>query len=204
LQDAVTPGSYQTGLRHEILHSELGDELGLLYIDLFARNAQGEHRKWGDPTAKESVEYRPEDVFTALEVLAPAPQTPWLILAHFPFLAPESRVDLPGRKMGRVWPSGTLLAAHLQEANNLMGILCGHQHFAHFQRFDHGFHWTLPPLVEYPCAAALVEWDGTTLAGHTLVVDRELAAESLRARNEAWTAGEGIDQSFIWQHNSTL
>jgi hypothetical protein len=194
LQEAVTPGSYDTGVRHETIGG-----LGLIYLDLFAKSAGGEYRKWGDPQAAERIDYRPEDIAAAFALMAAEPEKPWLIFGHFPFLSPDGRVDQAGRKMGRLWPSTATLATHLEQPNNLLGILCGHQHFAHYQLFAHGFHWTLPALVEYPCAAALLEWDGKTLQGRIVTVDRDLAAVSLRARQESWTEGEAQDQHFVWR-----
>jgi 3',5'-cyclic AMP phosphodiesterase CpdA len=194
LQDAVTPGSYSTGLRHEII-----DGLGLIYLDLFARCDKGRYRKWKNPNAQESVEYRAQDIIGALSLMAQRPEHPWLLLGHFPFVTPDERLRAPGRKIGWQWPSAEPLATHLQEPNNLIGMICGHQHFAHLQRFANGFHWTLPALVEYPNAAAILDWDGTTLSGRIVTVDEALAAESLRARQESWTAGEAEDQQLVWQ-----
>jgi hypothetical protein len=206
VQEAVTPGVYETGLRHETV-----DGLGLIYLDLFARSAQGstqgstqgsaqgEYRKWGDPHAAEQVGYRPEDIAGALALMAAEPQKPWLIFGHFPFVSPDARIDLAGRKVGRYGPGTEPLATHLEQPNNLLGILCGHQHFNHLQRFDQGFHWTLPSLVEYPCAATILEWDGAALQGRIVPVDRELAATSLAARQESWTAGEAQDQALLWR-----
>ncbi len=194
LQVAITPGTYETGIRHETVGG-----LGLIYLDLFAKGAEGDYRKWGDPQLASTIEYRAEDVAAALVLMAAQPQLPWLIFAHFPFVAPDARVDLAGRKMGRIWPSSTALALYLQQPNNLLGIICGHQHFAHFQQFVHGFHWTLPAMVEYPCAVAVIEWDGQTLQGRIKTLDSELAAVSLRARLESWTEGEAEDQNFVWR-----
>jgi hypothetical protein len=193
LQEAVTPGSYESGLRHEVI-----DGLGLIYMDLFARGGSGDYRKWNDPQVGDPIEYRAEDVAAALELMRSQPDTPWLILGHFPFVSPEARVDQPGRKMGRLWPVTAALDAYLQQPNNLLGIICGHQHFAHFQAFAYGFHWTLPALVEYPCAAAVVEWDRERLYGRIVAVDPELAAISLHPRQESWTSGEIEDQQWTW------
>jgi hypothetical protein len=205
LQDAVTPGTYPTGFRHETVEG-----LGLIYLDLFATHdlvathdlfvtdGQGDYHKWLDPRAAVRIDYRPEDMVAAFEEMAAEPEKPWLIFGHFPFVSPDARIDLAGRKMGRLWPSTSALADHLQQPNNLLGILCGHQHFAHYQSFRHGFHWTLPALVEYPCSAAIIEWDGERLQGRIVAVDPELAATSLRPRQESWTAGEAADRQFTW------
>jgi hypothetical protein len=48
----------------------------------------------------------------------------------------------------------------------------------------------------------VVTWDGATLQGHIVHVDRDLAATSLAARQESWTEGEAADQGFVWQVNS--
>jgi hypothetical protein len=194
LQEAVTPGTYETGMRHETVGG-----LGLIYLDLFAKSAEGNYRKWGDPQAAERIDYRPQDIAAALALMAAEPEKRWLIFGHFPFVSPDTRVDLTGRKMGRLWPSTATLAAHLEQPNNLLGIICGHQHFAHHQFFAHGFHWTLPSLVEYPCAAAVVEWDGESLQGRIVAADRELAATSLRPLQESWTEGDVVDQQFVWR-----
>jgi hypothetical protein len=194
LQEAVSPGTFATGVRHETIGG-----LGLIYLDLFAKNADGDYRKWGDPKAKEQVEYRAEDVDAALALMAAEPEKPWLIFGHFPFVSPNGRVDMAGRKMGRLWPRTVALAEQLEQPNNLLGIVCGHQHFAHFQPFSHGFHWTLPAMVEYPCAAAIVEWDGASLQGRIVPLDRELADASLRPLQERWTEGEAVDQRFVWR-----
>lgn len=194
LQDALAPGTYQSGIRYEMV-----DGLGLIYLDLFVRGADGAERKWGDPLLSEPVEYRPQDIAAALDLMAAQPQQPWLIIGHFPFVTPEKRIIAPGRKIGLTWPSGAALAAHLQGAQNGFGLLCGHQHFAHFQKVGRGFHWTLPAMVEYPCAAALLQWDGTNLQGRLLSLDEELAAASLRVRQESWTAGAAVDRGFGWR-----
>lgn len=193
LQDALAPNTYITDLRHEIV-----DGLGLIYLDLFAIHRDGTYHKWIDPSGIERVDYHPDAIAGAQELLAAHPTTPWLVLGHFPMVAPDARIDQPGRKMGRRWPGGTPLAAHLQQPDNLLGIICGHQHFAHFQPFAHGFHWTLPPLVEYPCAAAVIEWDGTTLRGRLLEINPAMTARSLAPRQEDWTAGDASDRAFTW------
>lgn len=194
VQDALAPGTFASGLRYEVL-----DGIGMIYLDLFAQDAEGHYRKWTDPQAQERIDYRPEDVAAALAVLDAQPHTPWLVIGHFPMLAPDARLDAPGRKIGHTWPGGAALADRLHAAGNLLGILCGHQHFAHFQPLAHGFHWTLPPLVEYPCAAVVVEGAGRRLHGRTVVVDAELAAASLRPRQEAWTSGDAQDRQFSWE-----
>lgn len=198
LQDALAPGDFDTGLRHEQV-----DGVGLVYLDLFAQgNAQGDggsYRKWIDPHAQERIDYRPLDVAGALALLDSRPETPWLVIGHFPMVAPDARIDAPGRKIGRVWPGGAALSARLRHPGNLLGILCGHQHFAHVQPFAHGFHWTLPPLVEYPCAAAVLEGSAARLRGRTVAIDAALATTSLAARQAAWTAGTAQDRQFVWE-----
>jgi predicted phosphodiesterase len=198
LQDALAPGDFAGGLRHEVL-----DGLGLIYLDLFAQesaqDAMGSYRKWIDPHAQERVDYRPADVAGALALLDAQPEIPWLVFGHFPMVAPDARIDAPGRKIGHSWPGGAALAARLHQPGNLRGILCGHQHFAHFQRFAHGFHWTLPALVESPCAAAVLEGSGDRLCGRTVVVDAGLAATSLHPRREAWTVGAAQDRQFCYE-----
>lgn len=208
LQDALAPGDFATGLRHELL-----DGVGLIYLDLFVQEeAQGDgqgdaqkdggYRKWTDPHAQERIDYRPVDVTGALALLDNRPHIPWLVIGHFPMVAPDTRIDAPGRKIGRSWPGGAALSARLHQRGNLLGILCGHQHFAHVQRFAHGFHWTLPPLVEFPCAAAVLEGSARGLWGRTVPVDAELAAASLATRQEAWTAGTAQDRQFVWEPNA--
>ncbi len=194
LQDAIAPGTFATGLRHEII-----DGIGLIYLDLFAQDAAGAHRKWTDPHVGERIDYRPQDIAAALALLDAHPQTPWLVLGHFPMLAPDTRVDAPSRKMGRHWPGGAALADRLNRPGNLRGILCAHQHFVHFQPCAHGFHWTLPSLVEYPCAAAVLEGNGHRLMGRTVVVDDALSAASLQPRQQAWTHGGDPDRHFVWE-----
>jgi hypothetical protein len=196
LQDAVTPGTYATGIRHETV-----DGLGLIYLDLFVQSGDGDYRKWSDPQAGEPILYRPEDMEAALALMAAEPQKPWLIFGHFPFVSPDNRIVLAGRKIGLRWPNSVLLAAHLEQSNNLLGMICGHQHFAHLQLFRHGFHWTLPALVEYPCAAALIEWNGERLSGRVIQIDRALAETSLSLNQESWTAGEAEDRSLVWPLN---
>jgi hypothetical protein len=203
VQDALAPGTYETGLRHETVGNQSAGELGLIYLDLFALSAQGDYRKWGDPAVAERVEYRPQDIAAAFDVMAAEPEKPWLILGHFPFVSPDARILAAGRKIGRLWPNTASLATYLEQPNpnlpnNLLGILCGHQHFAHYQPFANGFHWTLPAMVEYPCAAAVVEWDGATLQGRLVPLDDALAAASLQVRQESWTAGEATDRQFTW------
>jgi hypothetical protein len=202
LQDAIAPGTYDLGIRHEKLGEASGwsvSGLGLIYLDLFVRGASGVYRKWCDPSLPEPVEYRAADMAAALALIEAHPYMQWLIIGHFPFVPPEARIVAPGRKIGLSWPSSEPLAASLQRARYGVGMLCGHQHFAHYQRLGYGFHWTLPALVEYPCAAALLEWDGACVKGRVLPVDEELASASLLDRQESWTAGEAIDRNFTWQ-----
>lgn len=206
LQDAVTPGTFESGIRHEIVGEE-GVRLGIIYIDLFVRSVgdggEVSYRKWlhgsGEEVATgETKEYRPQDVAAAIALMEAAPDTKWLIVGHYPFVVVNQRVHAPGRKLMGDWPSAIPLADYLQQPNNLVGILCGHQHLAHFQAFAHGFHWHLPALVEYPCAAAILEWDGTTVQGRLLPVDEQIAAASLQERQESWPAGEEQDRHFVW------
>jgi hypothetical protein len=195
LQDVLAPGTYTTGLRHEQVNG-----LGLIYLDLFAydplQGSAADYRKWTNPHADERVDYRPGDALATLDLVATQPETPWLVLGHFPMTTPEPRVEEEGRKIGRRWPGGKQLAVRLDHPDNLLGIVCGHQHFAHFQRFAHGFHWTLPSLVEYPCAAGVLEWTGDQVCGRTVTVDGGLAAASLCVRQAAWTAGQVQDRQF--------
>jgi hypothetical protein len=194
VQDALAPGDFATGLRHEI-----ADGLGILYLDLFAQDAAGLYHKRIDPAATERMDYRPEDIAAALRLLDAHPQTPWLAFGHVPMTAPDPALRAPGRKIGGAAAHAAPLAARLHAPGNLLGVICGHQHFAHFQRFAHGFHWTLPSLVEYPCAAAIVEWTGREVQARTVAVDAALAARSLQPRQAAWTAGDAPDRAFTWR-----
>ncbi len=192
LQAAVKPDEFATGLRHEWL----GD-LGLLYLDIFGRSGDGQMQKWRDPhDPAASTNYRPADVDAALTLLDQYPDRHFLAFGHFPMTPPEERLRAPDRKIGWQWPGGAPLRARVEQRGNLAGIVCGHQHFAHFQRLAHGFHWTLPPLVEYPCAAAVLTIDRDQVQGHMVTPDVAFAEESRAAYREDWTAGEPQDRSF--------
>ena len=129
VQDALAPGDFATGLRHEI-----ADGLGILYLDLFAQDAAGLYHKRIDPAATERMDYRPEDIAAALRLLDAHPQT-LLAFGHVPATAPI----LPRRAQDR---GRRRRCSHRPPARpgNLLGVICRHQHFAHFQRFAHGFH----------------------------------------------------------------
>ena len=192
LQDAFHPGQHATGMRHEWV----GD-LGLIYLDIFGRGADGQMHKRRSPQPPFSpADYRPADVAAALDLLDSHPDRQFLLFGHYPMLSPAARLQAPGRKIGWEWPTTAPLAARLDRPGNLAGIFCGHQHFVHFQRCAHGFHWTLPPLVEYPCAAALLLVDDHAVQGRVVPVDPAAAAESVAAYGEQWTAGEDQDRDF--------
>lgn len=195
LQDAVTPSTFETGLR-----VRWWGDLGVIFLDLFVHYADGAWHKWLDPAAEVAgVDYRPQDVAAALDLLAAHPDRRFLLFGHFPMTAPDPRVLQPDRRVGRTWHGGARLCQRLREPGNLLGIICGHQHFAHLQRFEHGFHWTVPALVEYPCAAALLEvecGDAVTVRGRLITPDDALASRSLRPTGQRWTQGEARDRAF--------
>ncbi len=192
LQDAVKPGEYTTGFRHEWIH-----DLELLYLDLFVRHENGAIIKTTDPHDPQSLAvYRPEDVNAALAMIDGMPDRRFLAIGHFPMLPPDERLRAQGRKIGWHWPSAAALGQRLEQASNLLGIICGHQHFAHFQRRASGFHWTLPALVEYPCAAGILTVNGSNITGRLATPDADLAAESLGVTHAVWPAGDMYDRGF--------
>jgi 3',5'-cyclic AMP phosphodiesterase CpdA len=192
LQDALFPGDFETGMRHE----SLGD-LDLIFLDIFVYNCRGQAAKVTDPTDDQArANYRDEDIAAALDVLDAYPDRRFLVLGHFPMTAPDSRLAVPGRKIGWRWPMATPLVARLDQAGNLLGIVAGHQHFCHFQYFAHGFHWTLPAMVEYPCAVGLLDVTPQACTGRIVTLLADLAASSLALHHADWTAGEPNDQSF--------
>ena len=194
VQDFTAPGAYQTGCRHQ----QVGD-FGLLFIDLFVRYEDGAYAKWLDVTgAAGDVGYRPQDVEAALQHLADHAEVPHLLLGHFPMCTPEERLRQPGRRIGWSWPDGRPLAERLAAPGNLAGIVAGHQHFAHFQAFAGGFHWTVPPLVEYPCAAAILELAPGHVSGRLVQPRPALAQKSLAVRGEVWPFGAPADREFAW------
>jgi predicted phosphodiesterase len=192
LQDSIKPGEYATGFRHEWI-----DELGLLYLDLFVHHSDGVVAKTTEPNdAQAAAVYRAEDINAALHVLDSAPGRRFIAIGHFPMQPPDERLRGPGRKIGWKWPTGEALGERVQQSGNLIGIVCGHQHFAHLQQYDTGFHWTLPSLVEYPCEVGILTMNGSTVSGRLVSVDPDLASESLAVRSIEWPAGETVDRSF--------
>ncbi len=192
LQDAISPGDFDTGLRHETV----GD-VDLILLDLFVHDRDGRATKTTDPHDDQAhADYRSQDIAAALALLAAHPDRRFLALGHFPMVTPEARLAAAGRKIGRRWPGGASLGAWLDRPGNLLGIITGHQHFCHFQRFVHGFHWTLPAMVEYPCAVGLLDVNADALRGRIITPVEELAVESLAATRAAWTAGERADREF--------
>ena len=192
LQEAIKPGDYPTGFRHEII-----DDVGLLYLDLFVHHENSTIAKVTDPHDRQAgTLYRQQDVDDALTVLDSEPGRRYLAIGHFPMMSPDERLRRPDRKIGWNWPSARALAQRLDQSSNLLGIVCGHQHFAHFQRRIDTFHWTLPALVEYPCAAGILVVNGADVSGRIVMPDEELADLSLSITHANWTAGEAVDRSF--------
>jgi calcineurin-like phosphoesterase family protein len=192
LQDALALGTFETGLR-----CRLFEQLGLLFLDLYVQDRSGNFHKWIDPDGDVvCLSYRPEDVEQALSILAQHPEIPFLIFGHFPMCDPEDRIHGQGRKVSRGSPVAWPLAELLNKPGNLIGIITGHQHFNHLQRFKHGFHWTLPSLVEYPCAVAVLEVSHSAIQGRLLIPDLSIAQRSLHALNAVWTYGSEKEQRF--------
>ncbi len=196
LQDAFFPGDFATGMRH----ASFGD-VDLVFLDIFVHDRHGRVTKATDPTDDQArANYRDEDIAAALALLDAYPDRRFLVLGHFPMTTPDPRLagdpSGPGRKIGWRWPAGVPLAARLDRPGNLLGIVTGHQHFCHFQRFDHGFHWTLPAMVEYPCAVGLLDVTRDGCAGRIIAPLDDLAAASLALHHADWTAGKPEDQAF--------
>ena len=192
LQDAVKPGEYSTGFRHEWI-----DDLGLLYLDLFVRHADGTTVKMTDPRDPQAAAvYRQEDIAAALAMIDGMPDRCFLVIGHFPVQPPDEGLRGPDRKIGWRWPSAAALGQWLDQAGNLIGVICGHQHFAHFQRRASGFHWTLPALVEYPCAAGILTVNGSRVSGRLVTPDADMAELSLSVTRALWPAGDMSDRSF--------
>jgi len=203
LQEAVAPGEYATGVR-----TRCWGDLGVILLDLFVHYADGAFRKWLDPHAEiTGFNYRPQDIDAALEHMAAHADTPFLVCGHFPMCSPAQRIAQPGRRLGRTWRGGAALYAQLTQPNNLLGIVCGHQHCTHLQPFEHGFHWTAPALVEYPCAAALIDVERTasdvTVHGRLARPDPSLSQRSLRVTNQTWTYGDARDRAFTLHYAVT-
>lgn len=196
VQDAIAPGDFATGMRYRLF----GD-VGLIFLDLFVRYESGEYTKWLDwQQSATGVDYRPQDVAAARQLLADQPQTDFLVFGHFPMGEPAAELCQPGRKVGRNWLGGAPLFAELTRPNNLMGIITGHQHFVHLQWTPYGFHWTLPALVEYPCAAAIVEVDDTTVSGRLVLPAPHLTQRSIQTGGQSWTFGGDADRYFAWRY----
>jgi hypothetical protein len=192
LQDAIAPGDFATGLRH----ASFGD-LDLIFLDLFVQDRHGCAAKATDPHDDQArADYRNEDIAAGLALLDAHPDRRFLVLGHFPMTTPDPRLAAPGRKIGWRWPGGMALAARLDRPGNLLGIVAGHQHFCHFQSFAHGFHWTLPAMVEYPCAVGLLDVTHDGCAGRIVAPLDDLATASLALTHAAWTAGEPGDREF--------
>ncbi len=174
VQDALAPGDFATGLRHEI-----ADGLGILYLDLFAQDAAGLYHKRIDPAATERMDYRPEDIAAALRLLLTHPQTPWLAFGHVPMTAPILRCagaqDRRGRGARRS-PSRPP-ARFRQPAGRHLRTPA----LRPLQRFAHGFHWTLLP-GRIPLRRRNRRVDGPRGAGAHVAVDAALAARSLQPR----------------------
>ena len=192
LQDAVKPGEYSSGFRSEWI-----DDLGLLYLDLFVRHTDGTVAKTTNPhDTQAAAVYRPQDIEAALAAMDATPSRPFLVIGHFPAVGPDERLRSPDRKIGWGWPSAAALGQQLDQPGNLLGVICGHQHFAHVQRRAAGFHWTLPALVEYPCAAGVLTVDGGHADGRLVTPDSELAELSLNVTHATWPSGDASDRSF--------
>jgi len=192
VQDVVAPGDFASGMRHRMV----GD-MGLILLDLFVAYADGSYQKSLDGEAEViGMGYRPTDVTAACELLAEHPQTPFLLFGHFPMASSLPQLAQPGRKIGDVSPSGQALMDLLLQPNNLQGIFCGHQHFNHLQQWPHGFHWSLPALVEYPCAVALLEIDERVITGQLIQPDPTLSARSLQSLNQQWCGGTPAEQQL--------
>lgn len=194
LQDALAPGTFETGLR-----CRLSEQIGLLFLDLYIQDGSGNFRKWIDPGCDVMcISYRPEDVNQALSILAQHPETPFLVFGHIPMCDPENYIYGQGRKVGSASPVASPLAELLSKPGNLVAIIAGHQHFNHLQRFEHGFHWTLPSLVEYPCAVAVLEVNYSAIQGRLLIPDLSMNQRSLQALNADWTYGSETEQRFAF------
>ena len=194
LQERIKPADYTTGLRHELV-----DDIGLIYLDLFVHHTGGAVAKATDPSdAGAATRYRAQDIAESIALLDRLPERRFLVIGHFPMISPDERLRAPGRKIGWNWPSAAGLAPRLAQPGNLLGVICGHQHFAHWQRCAHSFHWTLPALVEYPCAAAVLNITRSEVRGHLVIPDETLSELSFDRTRVQWPAGEATDRDFRW------
>ena len=202
LQDFTSPGDFATGFRYQFFA-----DLGLIFLDLFVKYQNGQFKKWLQVGAGVvGVDYRPEDIDAALKLMDEHPEKRFLVFGHFPMCDPDDRIWQEGRRIGRGWRGGSLVFAKLSQPltqpNNLIGVLAGHQHFAHWQSFKYGFHWTLPALVEYPCGAAILEVGASEVKGRLVLPDEALTRRSLQnsqQSHQAWPYGREMDQVFVFQ-----
>jgi len=194
LQEHSKPGEYATGMRHEWVN-----DIGLIYLDLFVQQTNGTVAKATDPCdAGAAACYRAQDIAETIALLDGLPDRRFLVIGHFPMIAPDERLRAPGRKIGWHWPSASALAPRLSQPGNLLGVVCGHQHFAHWQPCAYAFHWTLPALVEYPCAAAVLTIGKSECRGRLVVPDEALSELSFSRTRVQWPAGEPSDREFGW------
>jgi len=183
--------------KQEGFRMRIEDGFGLLFLDSFVIQPDGSFaRKFEPERGFRGVGYRPADIEKVRDVIRDNAPLPFLLFAHEQVVVPEERLLKEGRKVGGSSESLSALRSSLVGPGNLQGVVSGHQHACHLRRFEYGFQWMLPAIVEYPCAFALLEINRYGVEGEVRLLDKEIARESLIG--EPWPEGCQEDRTFRW------
>ena len=180
------------GARYEIF-----DNIGFLYLDIFIQHADGRFDRTYIPGESQwLVSYRPLDLQKAEMVLAQNPDVNFILFSHMQVLPVRELIYQPGRKIADHCGDLSRFADLLLSDSNLVAAISGHNHLASFDDRGNGFQWILPSLIEYPCAAAVLDIDKNGIYGKCLPIDKTLMKKSFVG--QAWTYGTERDRNIQW------
>ena len=179
----------KTGARYDIF-----DNMGILYLDNFIMSPEGRYDRdyvfgetWG-------VGYRPEDIAKLGEILDEHGEVQFILFSHMHAL------PLPAwlyEKSNRIAKPVRELTELFFEKTNLRVAISGHGHYTAFGEHGNGIQWALPSLIEYPCAAAVVDIDSKGISGVCQTVNETLMKKSCIGQD--WTFGTESDRQISIQ-----
>ena len=141
--------------------------------------------------------YRPEDLEKAEMVLVENSDLPFILFSHMQVLDAPDSLHGEGHKIDEHHcESFSKFSELLISDSNLIAAISGHSHALAFDDRGYGFQWMLPSLIEYPCAAAVLDIDEKKISGECKSISEKLKAKSFVG--ESWVFGTEKDRSICW------
>lgn len=184
--------------RPGVRHCLLSDKTGLILIDVFVKYSVNTFKP--NFTGRKNfagVDYRPEDIRRVRSLIRAHPDRSFIVFGHLPLTVPRTRSRGVARKLAGVTDNARILGETLAELPNVTGVVTGHNHCAQLSELAGAFHWSLPALAEYPCAAGIVEIDGGKITAELFRPLAALSRRSLAACRQRWPDGTPRARKFL-------